>query len=106
MDIPKAPIFTIFNSECQKYCTCCWNANTRNEKMTFVKHYSAKTEHFLTPPPIISFRKLVNVVAKGKQLRTQTSQNRFFQSNDSKPEFNKLMKSVSISGFILHIDEK
>lgn len=59
-------------------------------KLPVWKCYHARTKHSF--PLRISFNKLVNAAAKGKQLRTQTSQNRFFSSNESKPEFNKLMK--------------
>jgi len=68
------------------------------------KCYHTKTTRYF--PFIISFKKLVNAVAIEKVIEDSDFTEQVFYSNESKAEFNKLMKSVSVSGFILHIGEK
>lgn len=71
----------------------------RRGKWPVWKWYHAKTKHFFH-----LITKLAEVAAKAIENSIFTEQ--IFYSNESKPECNKLMKSVSISGFILHVGEK
>lgn len=103
MDILKDPLFTIFNSECQVLDMLLeWN-NASWENDLCENATLCQKETLLAF--IIAFKKLFSCCWR-KRIEDSNLTEQVFYSTESTPEFNKLMKSVSISGFILHIGEK